>query len=315
MYYKQYHVSSLGREGRMTNAANLCSWPEKDGRWKCDAQFEVRGSSIDRPLTEWSCEDDCAYNCMWETVDHFLQHGHKVPQFHGKWPFARIYGFQEPASVIFSIFNFWAHVLMYIRFRKETRPGSPMALLWTYFTVVCLNAWFWSAIFHARDRPFTEMMDYSCAFAMVITLFYCMLMRIAYNNKKAYLVITCAYISILFTHLSHLWSGKINYGYNMKINILIGFLTFLITIIWWYLNHRRLRHAYLIGWFNILTVLVTLFEVADFPPYRWIFDAHALWHASTAPLTFFLYRFIISDCQYLRKQSTQVQLDYRQFYN
>lgn len=70
-----------------------------------------------------------------------------------------------------------------------------------------------------------------------------------------------------------------------------GFLTFLITMIWWYFNAKKLRHAYLVGWFNVLTVSVTLLEVADFPPYYWIFDAHSLWHAATAPLTVLLYRY------------------------
>lgn len=182
---------------------------------------------------------------------------------------------------------------------------------------VCLNGWFWSAIFHARDKPITEVMDYSCAFTIVMTLLFCILVRIFYKNYKIILVIICAYISILFTHLSYLWSGKINYGYNMKLNIFfgkfflsfihsfislvfshfyflsIGLVTFTVTLIWWYRNSAKLPHAYLIGWFNILTVLVTLLEIADFPPLLWTFDAHSLWHASTAPLTYFLYRLVV----------------------
>ncbi|CAG5090203.1 Similar to PGAP3: Post-GPI attachment to proteins factor 3 (Drosophila melanogaster) [Cotesia congregata] len=217
---------------------------------KHNVEFEVV-SFEDGGFLSWSCEENCRYDCMWETVNHFVDHGHHVPQFHGK---------------------------------------------------ICLNAWFWSAVFHARDKPFTEVMDYSCAFTMVITLLFCMLTRILHKNNKILAVITFGYICILVTHLSHLWSGSINYGYNMKINIFFGFLTFLITMIWWYRNSSKLSHSYLIGWFTILTVAVTLLEVADFPPIFWTLDAHALWHASTAPLVYLLYKFIISDCHYLRKQ-------------
>lgn len=61
-------------------------------------------------------------------------------------------------------------------------------------------------------------------------------------------------------------------------------------MIWWYRNNRKLSHVYLVGWFTILSVIVTLLEVADFRPIFWTFDAHSLWHASTVPLVKMLYR-------------------------
>lgn len=69
-----------------------------------------------------------------------------------------------------------------------------------------------------------------------------------------------------------------------------GLTTFLITMLWWYVNRKKLSHAYLIAWFNVATVFVTVLELADFPPIFWVFDAHSLWHASTVPLTILLYR-------------------------
>ncbi|XP_011297177.1 post-GPI attachment to proteins factor 3 [Fopius arisanus] len=270
-----------------------------------NVQFEISEFS----LFSWTCEENCKYDCMWETVGQFLEHGLQIPQFHGKWPFVRIIGLQEPASVIFSVLNLYGHFTMYRRFRREIRSSYPMSLMWTYLAVVCMNGWFWSAVFHSRDRPFTEVMDYSCAFTIVVTLLFCILVRIFHRRKKAFVVITCAYLSILFTHLSHLWSGRINYGYNMKLNIFCGFLTFVISMIWWYRNSRKLKHIYLLGWFNIISVAVTLLEVADFPPILWVFDAHSLWHAATAPLVYFLYRFMILDCQYLRKQDSLLIID------
>ena len=40
-------------------------------------------------LLRWSCRDVCAYDCMWEAVEAFVDNGRMVPQFHGKWPFVR----------------------------------------------------------------------------------------------------------------------------------------------------------------------------------------------------------------------------------
>ncbi|CAL1689111.1 unnamed protein product [Lasius platythorax] len=255
--------------------------------------------SLSLILLHWSCKEDCSYTCTWRTVDSFVSYGLKIPQFHGKWPFIRLFGCQEPASVLFSVLNFYAHWVMYQKFRRRIDRTNPMFYVWGYFSIICLNGWFWSTVFHSRDRPFTEAMDYSCAFSMVLTLLYCMLLRITYKKNRAFVIITCGYLSILYMHLLHLWSGKINYNYNMMLNIMIGLTTVAITMLWWYFNHK-LSHVYLIGWFNTLIVFVTLLELADFPPIFWIFDAHSLWHASTVPLTVLLYRFMISDCCYLK---------------
>ena len=32
----------------------------------------------------WECEDECKYQCMWETVDTFVANNYSVPQFYGK---------------------------------------------------------------------------------------------------------------------------------------------------------------------------------------------------------------------------------------
>lgn len=298
-------VASTGDRSQYYNQCLInCRYTncDKDEKFKEQPPLSLR-------LTLWSCMDDCSYNCIWETVNYFTSHGLKVPQFHGKWPFIRLFGCQEPASVLFSILNFYMHLKMYWKFKRKVKSTYPMAHIWTFLSLVCLNGWIWSSIFHARDTAFTEVMDYSCAFVMVLTLLYCMLLRATYRNNKLFLVITCAYLSTLYTHLSHLWSGYINYGYNMKFNIVIGFITFVITMLWWNFNKKRLPYAYLIGWFNILSVTVTLLEVADFPPLFWTFDAHSLWHACTAPLTVLLYNFMISDCIYLNAYYSKAILD------
>ncbi|XP_043249531.1 post-GPI attachment to proteins factor 3 [Colletes gigas] len=301
-------ANTTGSVGDRSQFYNLCLAKCQDSNCESDEDFKAKPSILLRLLL-WSCKEDCSYGCSWETVNYFISHGLHVPQFHGKWPFIRFFGCQEPASVIFSILNLYAHVTMYWKFKKKLRSTDPMFYIWTYFSMICIHGWFWSSVFHARDTPFTEAMDYSCAFIMVLTLFYCMLLRITYNSNKMLAVITCGYFSTLYTHLSHLWSGYINYDYNMKFNVAIGFLTFVITMIWWHHNRKKLSYIHLIGWFNVLTVLVTVLEVADFAPIFWIFDAHSLWHASTAPLTILLYRFMMADCAYLKTCYSKLTLD------
>lgn len=41
----------------------------------------------------------------------------------------------------------------------------------------------------------------------------------------------------------------------------------------------------------VAVMLLLLLELGDFPPLFWILDAHALWHAGTAPIPFLWYRY------------------------
>ncbi|NXS37054.1 PGAP3 factor, partial [Pomatostomus ruficeps] len=83
----------------------------------------------------WTCRDECQYECMWLTVRLYLQGGHRVPQFHGKWPFSRFLFFQEPASAFASFLNGLASLVMLLRYRAAVPPAAP-----TYPTCVAF-AW------------------------------------------------------------------------------------------------------------------------------------------------------------------------------
>ncbi|KPP60882.1 post-GPI attachment to proteins factor 3-like [Scleropages formosus] len=104
----------------------------------------------------WTCRDDCRYQCMWTTVGLYQAEGYSVPQFHGKWPFVRFLCFEEPASALASLLNGLACLLMLLRYRSAVPRQSPMYHTITAFSLVSLNAWFWSTVFHTRDTYLTE---------------------------------------------------------------------------------------------------------------------------------------------------------------
>jgi hypothetical protein len=78
-------------------------------------------------LTRWTCEDDVKYTCMHSIVDNALQKGEPVQQYYGKWPFWRLLGMQEPASVLFSALNFWAHWREGKTSKEADKQGAPYA--------------------------------------------------------------------------------------------------------------------------------------------------------------------------------------------
>ena len=108
-------------------------------------------------MLSWSCNDECAYQCMWDTVDNsYRKYGFPVQQFYGKWPFIRFLGIQEPASAFFSILNLLPHIYM-LRKMVKTIPSDTITYrVWVGYSLVSINTWFWSTVFHTRDWDVTE---------------------------------------------------------------------------------------------------------------------------------------------------------------
>lgn len=103
-------------------------------------------------LTRWTCTDDCQYVCMHEITSRDVERGAPVQQYYGKWPFWRFAGMQEPASVAFSLLNLWFHVRGMRKVQKRIPSNHPMRAYYLVWSVVSVNAWFWSSIFHTRGK-------------------------------------------------------------------------------------------------------------------------------------------------------------------
>jgi hypothetical protein len=101
-------------------------------------------------ITGWSCMDDCKYDCMHWMTDRDVQNGDHVQQYYGKWPFRRFAGMQEPASVLFSLFNLWFHILGFRQVHNKIPDGHPMKSYYLTWSLISINAWVWSSVFHTR---------------------------------------------------------------------------------------------------------------------------------------------------------------------
>ncbi|XP_047528297.1 post-GPI attachment to proteins factor 3 [Vanessa atalanta] len=248
-------------------------------------------------LLNWSCNDECRYQCMWRAVQAFQERGYQVPKFHGKWPFKRILGVQEPASAFASLLNLITHMYMYSKLQEISVRSTPHVLFWHAFAVVCMNAWIWSIIFHTRDTAFTEFMDYACALSMVMSLFIAAVVRILYRRKKLAAILLFLTLAYYVEHARYLYSGRIDYDYNMRVNIFFGAAGSLLWLGWAWRARRARRYAWRLAASTLLSGAALSLELLDFPPRRGC-DAHALWHFSTAPLPLLFYRFVIDDVKY-----------------
>ncbi|KAF8764627.1 Post-GPI attachment to proteins factor 3 like protein [Argiope bruennichi] len=254
----QSGVCSYGdRSNAFQNCMHWC------GIKNCSNSTQLADFETNRPwymtVLQWECWDECDYYCMWHTVKVFQYNGQGIPQFHGKWPFYRFCGIQEPASMIFSLLNGLVHFYMWKKFRS-TVPKCPFSSVWNIQALLSVNAWFWSAVFHTRDVPLTEKLDYFCAFSMVLYSFYSLLNVIP--------------------QLKDISSGLLNsFGWLM-----------------WCYKHRHKHYVWKCAASVIAVNLLLLLELCDFPPWKFIIDAHALWHFGTIPVPFLWYSFLIEDC-------------------
>lgn len=155
----------------------------------------------------------------------------QMVQYHGKWVFIRFLGAQEPLSVLFSLLNLRVHYKALFMMRKQLPDAFPLKLVYIVHTLISINAWFWSAIFHTRDKPFTEKLDYFSAGSVIVSAFFfsaCRLFRIAPGSEQ-FLLLRKICMGALGLHILYLSIGRFDYAYNMTANVVVGLIH---TLLW-----------------------------------------------------------------------------------
>jgi len=248
-------------------------------------------------LFSWSCAANCKYECMWQVTNIYKSQSYpqvRPHQYYGKWPFYRLFALQEPASVFFSILNLFAHYTGYRRLTSLS-PLSPMRDNYRYIAMTGMFAWICSTIFHSKDNPTTEKLDYFSAMLYLLTIDYQALAKVALAGLAVKICFAIFYI----LHVSYLSLYSFDYSYNMAASVTTGILSNSIWLVWCYKNWRN-RSTY--AWKMVVMILCLTsamsLELMDFPPIWGVFDAHSLWHAATIPITYLFYDFLVCDVRW-----------------
>ena len=255
---------------------------------KCNLNFVLK-------LTGWDCLADCKYQCMQLDVakSRFQiipqnSPSKRIVQYYGKWPFLRIFGAQEIFSVIFSLGNLIACLMGYFKIYKHRRSPNWMKRLHLIGLFITCNTWIQSSIFHFRDTPFTEKLDYFSACLCILSTGPIAIIRVFEIRKSSdQLKVIIPIILIYFQHISYMTFVKFDYGYNVKFNAIFGVIS---NSLWLYFAFKNKREDALK--FVIANILSMLMVTIDFPPFFQLIDIHSLWHLSTIPITLMWYKFI-----------------------
>ncbi|KAK6117587.1 hypothetical protein DH2020_048666 [Rehmannia glutinosa] len=238
---------------------------------------------------------DCRYHCMLSREEERQKLGYKPHKYHGKWPFKRIHGIQEPVPVALSALNLaiqfhgWISFFILVNYKLPFRPNKKTYYeytgLWHVYALFAMNAWFWSAVFHSRDGELTEKLDYSSAVALMgYSLFLAIIRTFSVKLEAARVMVAAPVVAFVITHILFLNLYQLNYGWNMKVCVTMGAIQIVLWAIWAGVSHHPSRWKL---WVVVLGgALAMLLEIYDFPPYWGYVDAHALWHATTIPLTY-----------------------------
>ncbi|KAK6356688.1 hypothetical protein TWF718_001030 [Orbilia javanica] len=275
---------------------------------ECDVD-SPKPLSLHLRLLLWTCPSECDYLCQRQVTYDRIEKSQSIEQFHGKWPFYRVLGVQEPFSVIFSVLNgiqFYRGLHLIKREFPNTYPPKPVYLFGAY---VGMAAWFFSTIFHTRDSIPTERLDYFAAGALVLfNLFYAPIVifrpfhstPISKSEQKfspwVYIwgsICAVAYLS----HVYYLQFVRFDYTYNMAANVVVGLCQNLLWVYYSITRYNREKRpwAFWPGFIVLWMTCAMSLELLDFPPLFDALDAHALWHAATIPVPMWMYRFLVRE--------------------
>jgi len=284
----------------------LSSDGDRDGKYNnclnhCLRRFGHDNTHLDFPLRllGWSSLDDCKYKCMFMHTKKRMENGLHILKYHGKWPFTRFLGIQEPASTLFSFFNMLSHVIGWNAYKSIVPTDYEFYHVTRLQFWVNVIGWLGAVIFHTRDLYWTERLDYLGATLIIaISVFSCLCRLVGKVNNKITFV-GGILITVLFgQHIYYMNFIKFDYGYNMKFMVCVGICNLLVWLLWCIKNWKQRRYV----WKCMFTLLVGFslagLEVGDFPPLWWVLDAHSLWHLGTAPLAYLWYQFLINDAVY-----------------
>jgi hypothetical protein len=156
-------------------------------------------------------------------------------------------------------------------------------------------------IFHIRDFPITEKLDYFAAGASVMYGMYYTPIRIfrldnpsnPHSAQSASLLRlwTGLCITLYILHVTYLSLWSWDYTYNMAANVIVGVLQNLLWSGYSVYRYRKLNRFWA-AWPGLIVAWIIMamsLEIFDFAPWGGMIDAHSLWHLGTVGPTIWWY--------------------------
>lgn len=236
-YRNPYHLiqEEIWYELNEQNRLDEYEWHNYNPEWK----FVDMPLPFHLKLLLWTCESNCDYQCQILVTKDRVRDKEEIYQFHGKWPFTRIFGIQEFASAVFSLGNLIGHFYGFLKIVATIKQNQStnraiinkeLAIL-SVLSLIAVCTWLFSTIFHIRDFETTEKLDYYFAGLTVLSGFYGIFTKVfkLYLPSKwiQRVVFTLACFAAYASHIYRLETDWL-YTYNMQANIFVGILQYIL---------------------------------------------------------------------------------------
>jgi len=277
-------------EALMSARVHLASVPGRSSNLSCIRAVSQADLPAMLRLAHWDCSENCKYECMHDNSVLRKRNGEQQVHYHGKWPFVRVFGIQELLSSMFSLLNGLPYLLLLLQdWRHRGWIHARPVLCWSIriYCLLSVNTWLQSALFHARECPATEALDYFCANMNVAKGLGFVLLQHIPRHWSAKTTVLLAYMLPILSWVSvvcYLSFVEFDYGLFMTFTVSLGICASLLWLLWVLRFRATFSWKILVPSLGVYVVLPL--ELLDFPPMLGLADAHAMWHLCTVPLQF-----------------------------
>ena len=190
-----------------------------------------------------SCTELCNYGCIDNFSREWASQHTDILKFYGHWPFDRYFGLEEPASVLFSFLNILPHLRYLLRStltfnaQKSSAPQRRfyfMEMWLILYSLVAINAWFASTVYHSKKTPTATNYDLISALCLLTMEFFVSIRRVLHHNANSVgvsvlffgLVVGCSARAYLMVQ------GRISFSSHMTLCIGIVVVTSAVWTSW-----------------------------------------------------------------------------------
>ena len=261
------------------------------------------------------CSEDCEYKCMMNITYSKRKGNIPVVKYYGHWPFVRIFGFQEPASALFSAMNCLPHIYntLFRRYRFW-KPQYPMSNFIILHSIISVFTWAASTLYHYHRTELSERVDLCSAFLFIsFSTWMAMYNLISLQDRHFIFQISSAifYFTLVLFQIFRIWNRTCTFTEHVHLSIFLVICHSTLWMLWAFLSDAPWslkKHCITL---QICLLAAGLFEIFDFPPIYDILDAHAVWHAATIPIGFSWYNFWSEHSKLYDRVSTSCALSER----
>jgi len=221
-----FKLCSLGKDMFLGESSNSLFWKSWD-----HLSTTIFGNTTLKKVSYTPCQDRCWQlaheNC---TEWNWANGGTETFKLFGRWPMKRVGIFEGFCSAFLCLLSVILYSIYLIRYRNSLKSFHTISQgkygfegLFQVYYLFWIITFLCAALFHTKDTPLTERLDYYSAFAAIIYSVYTTYVRVLWITKRSLrLAFAAPFLIYLMYHIWYMQFVSFDYGYNMIMGSIFG---------------------------------------------------------------------------------------------